>query len=170
VIALPPGNDDFFIASYDAAPTGGSFTGAKLLGVDTVTQTIGLDVANTLNIFVSGVIRSLNSAQSYASLPADGATHNFAFVLQPQDFDNNPITAGTNDPYANPITATLVETGGSGHATLVLNGAPVGATAVIAHSTDTLALRYDGLGAAGYTTNTTLSTPGNPLVARFRSP
>jgi len=117
-------------------------------------------VANSLSIFISGVIVSYGSSQSYSSLPADGATDNFGFVLQPQDFDNNPIAAGTNDPYANPILVNLAETGGSGHSTLVLNGNPVGATTVLTHSTDTLALRYDGLGAPGYTTLTTLGATG----------
>jgi streptogramin lyase len=161
VVPVPAGNDDFVITTYDAAPAGGVFGGtAHVLGRDTVNQTIGLDVANSLSIFISGVIASYGSSQSYASLPADGATKNFAFVLQPQDFDNNPIAAGTNDPYANPITVTLAETGGGGHSTLVFNGNAVGATATLTHSTDTLALRYDGLGAPGYTTLTTLSAGG----------
>jgi streptogramin lyase len=166
--AVPLGDDDFVVTTYDAAPTAGAFaTSANVLGRDGLEQTILAGVANVIPVFISGVIASVSSPQTYSSLPADGTVHSFGFVLQPQDFDNNPIVAGTNDPYANPITLTLAETGGSGHATLLLNGVPVGTTATVTHSSDTVALRYDGQGAPPYTTVTTVSAP-NATPASIR--
>jgi len=159
----PVGDDDFVVTTYDAAPSGGAFgPTAHVLGRGAVNETVVSGAANTASVFISGVVSSLNPARAFASLPADGMTHSFAFVLQPQDFDNDPITAGTNDPYANPITLTLAETGGSGHATMVLNGTAVGTSATITHSSDTIALRYDGQGGSypPYTTLTTISAPG----------
>jgi virginiamycin B lyase len=159
---VPIGDDDFVVTTYDAAPNNNAFApSANVLGRAAVEEVVQLGAANMVSVYVSGVIASLNAQQAFASLPADGQVHTFAFILQPQDFDNNPITAGNNDPYANPITLTLAETGGTGHATLLLNGTAVGATATVTHSTDTVALRYDGQGTGSpvYSTLTTISAP-----------
>jgi hypothetical protein len=157
-IAVAAGTYDFDALTYDAAPVGGGFpAGTKILGVAQSRQTVVLDASNTLSINLGGNVGSLTTSP-YASLPADGATHTYAFVLQALDPDNNPIVAGPSDPYYQPISGHLIETGGSGHSTLVVNGAAVGAFASFSHSTDTIAIRYDGLGAPGYTTVTTWST------------
>ena len=80
-------------------------------------------------------------------------------MLNPSDFDNNPITAGSNDPYQNPISVQLSETGGSGHVQIVKNGTPTGGTSTtLNYSTDTVAVRYDGGGAPGYYVSVAVSS------------
>jgi|GEM_PF-2116285 hypothetical protein len=150
-VPAPAGNNDFVATTYDAAPVSGSFASAHALGTGTLTATINSGQANNLTLYISGIINTLGFLAPHASLPADGAVHTLGFVLNPSDFDNNPITAGANDPYANPITVQLTETGGSGHVQIVKNGTPTGGTSTtLNYSTDTVAVRYDGGGAPGY--------------------
>ena len=101
-------------------------------------------------MYLSGIVNTLGFLAPNASLPADGATHMLGFVLNPSDFDNNPITAGANDPYANPISVVITEHGGSGHAFVVKNGTNTnGTSTTLSYSTDTVAVQYDGGGTAG---------------------
>ena len=158
-----PGNVEIEVSLYDSIATANGAPTGDLLGVSPKTpETI---VANTSNgpfaIYVGGVITSFNDLPSFASLPADGNAHSLGVIFEPTDFGNNPITAGSNDPYANPITVTLAETGGTGHATLVLNGAASGTTATLTHSSDTLAVSFDGAGTPGYFA--TLSVAANKV-------
>ncbi|HEY4440347.1 MAG TPA: hypothetical protein VGN14_07800 [Candidatus Elarobacter sp.] len=166
VVPVPAGVEDFIMTTYDAAPSGGSFSGANVLGIDLLSnQTITLNAANTLSIFISGLIAKYGAVPAFASLPADGASHTYGILIQPQDFDNNPITAGTNDPYANPIIVSLAEQNQTGHAVLLFNGNPSGTTATLTHSTDTIAVRYDGGGAPGYGIGVQLTANNvNPLA------
>ncbi|HEV2739841.1 MAG TPA: hypothetical protein VGU66_14790 [Candidatus Elarobacter sp.] len=150
-VPAPAGNDDFVATTYDGAPVSGSFASSHALGTGRLTATIVSGQANNLTMYISGIINTLGFLAAHASLPADGAPHTLGFVLNPSDFDNNPITAGANDPYANPITVQLTETGGSGHAQIVKNGTPTGGTSTTLNfSTDTVAVKYDGGGAPGY--------------------
>ena len=99
-------------------------------------------------------------------------------MIGPTDFGNNPITAGTSDPYANPITVAVSETGGTGNATLSLNGGPASSSVQVTKSADSLALNYDGGGAPGYSFTVTLSASGvssqsstiAPLIASIGGP
>jgi hypothetical protein len=150
-VPAPAGNDDFVARTYDGIPVSNSFASAHALGTGTLTAVINAGQANNLAMYISGIINTLGFLAPHASLPADGAVHTFGFVLNPSDFDNNPITAGANDPYANPIAVQLVETGGSGHVQIVKNGTPTGGTSTaLNYSTDTVAVRYDGGSAPGY--------------------
>lgn len=178
-VPAPPGNDDFVATTYDAAPVSNSFAGAHVLGIGTLTATIVQATNNAFTIYISGVINSLGYLAPNASLPADGANHTLGFVLNPSDYDNNPITAGNNDPYQNPITVQLAETGGSGHVQIVKNGTPTGGTSTtLNYSNDTVAVKYDGGGAPGYDATVTVSannvTPStltiSPLFVTSASP
>jgi len=151
----------FAITTYDQAPVGGAIPGtAHVLGSGTVTVTIVNGTNPPVNLFVGGQIANIGSQPNFASLAADGNPHTFGFVIDPVDFDNTPITAGANDPYANPIAVSVSETGGSGHSQLVYNGANSGSSATLLHSSDTIALSYDGGGAPGYSAVVSLSTNG----------
>ncbi len=157
-VPSPPGADDFKATTYDAAPVGNSFSAAHALGVGALSNvTITQGASNPLVLYISGLVASLGYLAANASMPADGTTHTFGFVLNPADFDDNPITAGTNDPYANPIGIALVESGGSGHSILIKNGTASGTSATLTHSTDTIAVQYDGGGATGYSAAITVS-------------
>lgn len=177
-VPAPPGNDDFVATSYDAAPVGGGFAGAHVLGTGAVTATIAPGASNSLILYLSGVITTLGYLAPNASLPADGSAHTLGFVLNPSDYGNNPITAGNNDPYANPVTVQLSESGGSGHAQILKNGTPAGTSATLNHSTDTVAVQYDGGGAPGYDVTVTVSASGvtpetltlSPLYVTSASP
>jgi hypothetical protein len=150
-VPAPAGNDDFVGTTYDAAPVSNSFSSAHVLGRGALTATIVSGASNPLTLYISGVITALGYLAPNASLPADGAVHNLGFVLNPSDYGNNPITAGSNDPYSNPITVQLTESGGSGHVQIVKNGTPTGGTSTtLTFSNDTVSVRYDGLGAPGY--------------------
>ena len=150
-VPAPAGNDDFVATTYDAAPVSGSFSAAHALGIGRLTANIVSGQANNLTLYLSGIINALGFLASHASLPADGATHTLGFVLNPSDFGNNPITAGANDPYQNPISVQLTESGGSGHSQIVKNGTPTGGTSTTLNfSTDTVAVKYDGGAAPGY--------------------
>jgi hypothetical protein len=150
-VPAPSGNDDFVATTYDAPPVSGSFAAAHALGSGFLNATINSGQANNLTMYISGIINTLGFLAPHASLPADGSPHTLGFVLNPSDFGNNPITAGANDPYANPITVQLTETGGSGHVQIVKNGTPTGGTSTtLTFSTDTVAVKYDGGAAPGY--------------------
>ena len=158
-VPAPAGNDDFVATTYDGAPVSGSFASSHALGTGTLTATIVSGQANNLTLYISGIINSLGFLAPHASLPADGAVHTLGFVLNPSDFDNNPISAGANDPYANPITVQLTETAGSGHVQIVKNGTPTGGTSTtLNYSTDTVAVRYDGGASPGYSISVSVSS------------
>jgi virginiamycin B lyase len=155
------GSATFAIVTYDQAPVGGAIPGtAHVLGSGTVTATIVNSTNPPIDLFVGGEIAGIGAQPNFVSLAADGNAHSLGFVIAPVDFDNTPITAGTNDPYANPISVSLSESGGSGHAHLVYNGANSGSSAVLTHSSDTIALSYDGGGAPGYSAVVSLSASG----------
>ncbi len=153
--------DDFVFTSYDAAPVGGSFpSGAHVLGIGSVLdQAIVANTNNVLTIYLGGVIAHLSGQAGFVSLPADGSAHSLSLVIDPSDYGNNPITAGSNDPYANPIVVSLSEAGGSGHASLSLNGGAGASSVTLTTSSDTVAVQYDGGGAVGYGASVTIAAP-----------
>jgi hypothetical protein len=158
-VPAPAGNDDFVATTYDGVPVSGSFASSHALGIGTLTSSIVSGQANNLTMYISGVINTLGFLAPHASLPADGAAHTLGFVLNPSDFDNNPITAGSNDPYQNPVSVQLNESGGSGHATIVKNGTNTGGTSTTLNfSTDTVAVQYDGGSSPGYDVTVTVSS------------
>ncbi|MEA2689795.1 MAG: hypothetical protein QOD51_2402, partial [Candidatus Eremiobacteraeota bacterium] len=151
---------DIVSTTYDAAPVAGSFASAHVLGTSKLTTQVSANQLNGMALYLSGVITSLGDLAPNASVPADGATHTVGFVLNPADFGDNAISAGANDPYQNPISVTLAETGGSGHMHLVKNGDNAGFSATLNLSTDSIAVSYDGGGSPGYDGTVTVSAAG----------
>jgi virginiamycin B lyase len=162
IVGVPPAaSDDFVVTSYDAAPSGsGSFAGAHVLGVGSLSgQQIVVGTSNPLTIYLDGVIAGLSGQAAFVSLPADGSAHALSFVIDAADYGNKPITAGHDDPYANPIVVSMAESGGSGHALLSLNGFTGRTSVTLKYSTDTVALKYDGNGSPGYGVAVSISAP-----------
>jgi streptogramin lyase len=160
-IVAPAGDDDLVFGLYDAAPVNGAIPqGAHELGIAGVTQTIVAGTTNTVNAPISAIIAGLGAMPQSVDEPADGRSHTVAFVVSPTDFGDNAITAGaSNAPYANPIAATVNESGGSGHTLLSLNGGAPASTVTLSKASDTVAAVYDGGGAPGYAATVTLSAP-----------
>jgi virginiamycin B lyase len=160
---VPVGNDTVTITTYDKPPSGGNIPGsANVLAIGSTTQQVTPGVTPSIVVYLGGVIGSIGASPAFASLPADGSNHNAAFAIAPQDFGNQPIAAGKNDPYNNPITATLTETGGSGHAVLLLNGKNTGSSATLQYSSDALEVKYDGGGSQGYLIKVAFAASGAP--------
>ncbi len=163
-VAAPAGNDDFVFGLYDAAPVNGAIpASAHELGVAGVTQNITAGTVNVIFASVGGIIAGFGGSTTNLNEAADGRTRTIGLVIAPTDFGNNPITAGTtNAPFANPITATVSESGGSGHVLLALNGGAAAASVTIAKATDTVQAVYDGGGTSGYLATVSLTaTPVN---------
>ncbi|HEX3466538.1 MAG TPA: hypothetical protein VHT05_00390 [Candidatus Elarobacter sp.] len=139
---------------------------ATLYGCGASTASVPAPVVGAPTLAAAGSTRVMQAtstaspspASSYASLPADGSYHTYTFALRPQDF-GDPATSAPGTAYAHPITVTLTETGDSGHATLLFEGATV-SKATVSSSGQTVALRYDGQGSVGYTTLTTFTATG----------
>jgi hypothetical protein len=124
LIIAPAGSDDFAFTLYDTAPVAGAIpAGAHVLGTAGVTQTVTAGTTNVINAGINAVITGLSGQTALVQLAADGNTHDIGLTISPTDFGNNPIVAGaSNANFANPMTVTLTETGGTGHAALQLNG------------------------------------------------
>ncbi|MGC2130568.1 MAG: hypothetical protein WA629_10760 [Candidatus Aquilonibacter sp.] len=160
-VAVPFGNDAFTVTVYNQAPVNNAIpAGAAILGVGTGTVDVIAGSANNVQVYVGGQIAHFGAALPSGSMPANGHAQSALLVIAPTDFGSNPITAGTNDPYANPITVAVSETGGSGNVTLSLNGGAASSSVQVTKSTDSVTLNYDGAGAPGYSFTITLSASG----------
>jgi len=169
-VTVPLTSVTFNVTTYDLAPVSGAIpASAHVLGRGSAVQTISLNTA-PINIVLEGVVGGYGAIPAFASLPADGAMHTYAWVLNPVDFDNNPIATGPGVPYANPIVATLTESGGSGHSHLIFDGAASGTTATLSLSTDTVSLQYDGGGAPGYSVSVSFNANGATAMSTQISP
>jgi virginiamycin B lyase len=177
-VPAPAGDDDFVFTTYDVAPKGHAFPGGHVLGLGSLTQRIVAYRANDLAIYIGGEIASIDGAPARLSFPADGRKHAYAFVLSPQDFNDNPIVAGKRDPYANPIAISLAQSSGEHGMSLSLDGA-AGATSIVSrYSDDSLVLHYDGSGSPGYDATVVISAKGvspqrilvSPLFVTSTSP
>lgn len=153
-LMLAPGNaDDFLIYDYNAKPRSGKF--AKSAGLLAYGKLANKKIStsakkNTFDVFLGGVIAKLGVTPASIAFPGDGQDHSAALMIDPTDYGNKPITAGAKDPYANPITVSLIETGGTGHALLSLDGAPGSTSVTLRYSTDAVEVDYDGGGDIGY--------------------
>ncbi len=161
-VIAPIGSDDLLVQTYDASPVNGAIQStAHLLGRASVSN---VSVANggaatPIQLSVAGQVSNIGvSGGGLVTFAANGSPHTNTFVVNATDFGNQPIT-GTNTQYANPISVTLSETGGNGHAHLVLNGATV-TNASLTSTSDAVAVTYDGGGSAGYYATVTFSANG----------
>lgn len=159
-VSLSAGTYSITLTIYNESPVSGSIpTGASVLGVSTISQTIVANQSNTIAFTVQGVIAGVTTSGgvTFGSLPANGTAQSYNVALVVTDASGNAITSGT---YSNPIAVSLTESGGSGHAYILKDGANAGASATLTSATDTLAIHYDGGGSSGYTTNTTITASG----------
>lgn len=169
-VSLNAGSYTLTLTIYNEAPVSGSIpNGAAVLGVSNLSQTIVANQANTIAFTVQGVVSGISTSGgvTFGSLPANGTAQSYGVALVVTDASGNAITSGT---YNNPISVSLAESGGSGHAYLVHNGSNSGSSATLTSATDTLAIHYDGGGTAGYYNTTTLSAPGASASAVQVSP
>uniref|UniRef100_E6QPD0 Uncharacterized protein n=1 Tax=mine drainage metagenome TaxID=410659 RepID=E6QPD0_9ZZZZ len=162
---VSPGNYDFVLSMYDAAPVSGVIpASAKELSTEKITATISPNGLNIITFKLQGIVVGAPTltcsptpcgALNYWALPADGTQHIFPIAVTATDADGNAIT-GSN-PYTSPISVSLTESGGSGHTVLTVNGVSEGTSATLTSPADQLALVYDGGGAPGYTTTTNVA-------------
>lgn len=149
----PSKGDDFAIYDYNVKPKSGKFAkSAKVLAYGKLTnKKISTSAKkNKFNVFLGGVIAKLGATPAVVSFPGDAQHHSAALMIDPADYGNKPIAAGTKDPYANPITVSLSESGGTGHTLLSLDGAAGTKSVTLHYSTDTVEAEYDGGGSIGY--------------------
>ncbi len=168
-IEITPGTYAFTMTLYDEAPTGSPPaipTSAHALGVSNLgSVTILPNTNNAIAFAIEGIVAgvSLPGGTTFLSAPSNGSSHTLGLAVVADDASGATIS-GT---YATPISATLAESGGSGHTVLVKDGIATGTSAALTSSSDTLALQYDGGGAPGYTTTTTLSSSGATNTVRM---
>lgn len=167
-IYVAPGTYDFVLTLYDEAPVSGAIpSGAHALSKTTIaSQTIIANASNNLAFHLQGIVVGAPTfcsnagggsvCASYMSLPANGVTQTLAVAVSAYDADGNVIT-GSN-PYYTPLSVSIAESGGSGHSSLVIDGTDVGASGTLESPADSLAIKYDGGGAPGYTTTTTIGS------------
>jgi hypothetical protein len=149
-LLAPVGSADFTITTYDVAPSSPNFGSAPhALGKASVTATIVANTTNTVNVALGGIVASISLITSQHSVYGGGAA-SVSLGVSALDAGTNVIVAGAADPYPNPITITLSETGGSGHASLSLNGGAAQTSVILTKSSDAVTLAYDGLGLPGY--------------------
>jgi hypothetical protein len=168
------GNDDYTFATYDVAPSSPSFgTAAHQLGTATLSSiAIAGGTTNTVNVALSGIVNSISlvGAASVSTYRATTHSGSVGVSFSGLDVDGNVISAGQNtatngsvsqtDTYANPITLTVTEHGGTGHTTLALNGGSTSNAITLTKSTDTFGVSYDGLGSTGYYVTIAASASG----------
>ena len=160
-VGVPFGSDTFTVTVYNESPVNNAIpSGAAILGVGTSTVNVIAGTTTSVQVFVGGQIAHFGAALPSGAMPANGHAQSAVLVIAPTDFGNNPITAGTNDPYNNPITVAITESGGSGNASLSLNGGAASSSVQVTKSTDSVTVNYDGAGAPGYTFTITLSASG----------
>ncbi|HKE36395.1 MAG TPA: hypothetical protein VKB39_03135 [Candidatus Baltobacteraceae bacterium] len=154
-IAVPPSNgDDFALLDYSTKPVSGKIPrGAHVVAYGRLMNKKVATSAkkNRFSVYLGGLIENLKAGPvTPISFPGDGGGHSAAVMVDPVDYGNNPISAGAKDPYANPITVKIVETGGTGHTRLSLNGGATATSVVLKYGSDTVEVEYDGGGAVGY--------------------
>jgi hypothetical protein len=158
-VALPivAGTYDFTFVLYDAAPVTGSFASAKQLGAGSTTKTIVRNADNLVTVAVNGTIASLALTPGRQTF-AVGAPKTLAIGITPLDADLDTILAGSTDPYLNPITISVSDTGS--HMALSLNGGAPATSVVSTQLSDRITLTYDGKARAGYYAAVSASATG----------
>ncbi|MGC2243281.1 MAG: hypothetical protein WBA06_06605 [Candidatus Aquilonibacter sp.] len=160
-VTVPFGNDVFAVTIYNQAPANNAIpAGAAILGIGTSTVDVIAGSTTSVSVYIGGEIAHFGATVPSGSLPANGQAQSAVVVIAPTDFGDNPITAGTNDPYANPVTVAVTESGGSGYASLSLNGGAPSSSVQVTKSTDSVTLNYTGGGTPGYAFTITLSASG----------
>ncbi|HUA10362.1 MAG TPA: hypothetical protein VMA98_13930 [Candidatus Acidoferrales bacterium] len=160
-LTVPVGSDVFTVTIYNEAPVNDAIpSGAAILGIGTSTIDVIAGTTTSVPVYVGGEVASFGATLPSGSLPANGQVQHAVVVIAPTDFGDNPITTGANDPYANPITVAVTESGGSGFASLSLNGGAASSSVQVTQSSDSVTLNYSGGGPPGYSFTIVLSASG----------
>ena len=170
VLPVAPGTYDFVATLYDAAPSSGTFANAKELATGTAAATTILqNTANVVSIAVGGLVSSI-ALGPVRTVAVNTAATSYGLAVSAFDADGQAISAGAQDPYADPITLSVSDTGGN-HTTLSRNGGTPSSSVTISQSSDTIVVAYDGGGAAGYyaTVSATASGAAAAATAGFDS-
>lgn len=88
----PGGADTFVVTSYDAAPSGGSFTGAKQLAAAVVAQTLTTGASATIKATLGGIVSSINVVSQYPNVHGTVASTQTIYV-EPYDADGNLVVS-----------------------------------------------------------------------------
>ena len=157
-LPIPAGTYDFAFVLYDRAPVNGSFSSASELGTGSVSKTIVRNADNSVSVAVDGLIASLALAPGRQTFSL-GQAATFQLGVTALDADLDTILAGSADPYLNPVTIAVADTGGA-HVLLSLDGGTPAKSVVSTKLSDRLTAVYDGDGAAGYSATVTASATG----------
>jgi hypothetical protein len=175
------GNSDVVATTYDAAPVGGTFAGAHVLGQGTVYSIlIVANGTNSLRLVVGGTIASVTVTPS-TQAPSGSTPGSYPLTFTAFDAQSEAIIAGTNtvtngpgntetDTFSNPLVFTVSESGGSGHTLLSLNGGTHAVSVTSLASADVITVYYDGAAAAGYEATITAAAVGASPAAVTMNP
>lgn len=145
----PSGSDTLVVTSYDAAPVGGSFSGAKQLAAASVNKTISASSANSVSITLGGVPNSLSVVVVNQQLRGTVSSTENIFV-EAYDADTNLIlTDGYVDASGNPVPITLQISPNTGSVFTL------GSTSLSAPSPAGVSLQYNGAAASAFTATIT---------------
>ncbi len=174
-IPAPPGYDDFVFSTFDQPPSSSTTfpPGAHLLATGTVSnQNIQIASANVVNVTLSGTIAYLSSTPYSYAFPAGTGAYTYTYEINAFDGGNNVIIGPYVDANGNPnpITVSVVESGGSGFAKISTDGGAYGTSAVVNGSSDTLSVSYSGGGSAGYFAKLQAAAAAGQTVAGYMDP
>jgi streptogramin lyase len=161
-IGAPAGSDDFQVSAWDTPPTGGAFTGAKLLGaVTTLSQAVTAGATNVLAFTLDGVVDSVNISLSPQSLPAatpGGTAQTATLSVNALDAYGNVIIGSGSwvDANSNPLTIGVTQAATIATETLRTT---LPATTSVTPTANTLTVTYVGNSSSG-TTFTPTATGG----------
>ena len=157
-VGLPAGSDAITVSIYASSNASGT-----ALATNTVTQTVGAGIVNTIRLTLGGVAQTIALNGPFVA-PADGATHTFNLSVTAKDASGATIIAPGN--YASPINLTV--TGDANHA---LSLAVSQLTVPSATGPATVTVTYDATKAltsgtitASASGATSATTTVNPLV------
>jgi streptogramin lyase len=103
----PVGNDTFTITTYDAAPSGGSFTGAKQLGFGTANKTVVKGHANSIGVTVGGVVAASAVVLSWPNTQVIN-NDTQTVTVSAKDADGNTLVSdGWFDANGNAVTMAI---------------------------------------------------------------
>ncbi len=156
-LSTGPGTDDVVLSAYTTPPP---FTSAATLSIGSLAgAVIAPNAVNAFTIALGGVISSFSFAPMSVS-PSAASLASFPLYVQGDDAGGNLIVAGSADPYNNPVTVSVNETGGSGYTFVSLNGGANSPSVSVTQSSQTISINYVGGSPSGYSATVTESATG----------
>jgi streptogramin lyase len=157
-IPAPPGSDSFVFTSYDAPPSGGSFSGAKALGAGLVTQTIGQGQSNVVNVTLGGIVSAVSLSLATPFIHGTVASQQ-RLTVAALDADGNVIvTDGYVDANGNPVTL-FIGAAPNPSSEIILN-----ATTLTAPAPAGVTVTYNGTATAAYASTITATASTGPTA------